>query len=126
MLQVAHGAIPQIALHSVPIISIASFEGGSTGVEEEGKSLGEQLVLSNIGVHREQAGDRARYFDPHSAGATATALLEAWRTPSLSPAERLASASEDAADRSREFAARLSAALARAAGAGAAHPRRQS
>jgi glycosyltransferase involved in cell wall biosynthesis len=117
--------VPQLALQSVAIVNPSLFEGWSTTVEE-GKSLGVPLILSSIAVHREQAGDRARYFDPHSASATATALLEAWRSPSLSPAERLAAASEDAADRSREFAVRLSAALAGVAGAGAARPSRQS
>ncbi len=113
--------VPQLALQSVAVVNPSLFEGWSTTVEE-GKSLGVPLVLSGIGVHREQAGDRARYFDPHSAGAAASALLDAWRAPALRPAERLAAAREDAAARSREFAAQLSAALARAANAGAAHP----
>jgi glycosyltransferase involved in cell wall biosynthesis len=117
--------VPQLALQSVAIVNPSLFEGWSTTVEE-GKSLGVPLVLSGIGVHREQAGDRARYFDPHSASAAASALLDAWRAPSQCAAERLAAAREDAAARSREFAAQLSAALAHAAKAGAALPSRLS
>jgi glycosyltransferase involved in cell wall biosynthesis len=115
--------VPQLALQSVAIVNPSLFEGWSTTVEE-GKSLGVPLVLSGIDVHREQAGDRARYFDPHSASSAAAALLDAWNGPATSPDRRLADARDDAAARSREFAARLSSALARAASTGASFPNR--
>jgi glycosyltransferase involved in cell wall biosynthesis len=114
--------VAQLALQSVAIVNPSLFEGWSTTVEE-GKSLGVPLVLSGIGVHREQAGDRARYFDPLSASAAASALLDAWRAPSVHPTARLEAAREDAAARSREFATQLSAALARAANASAVSAR---
>jgi glycosyltransferase involved in cell wall biosynthesis len=41
-------------------------EGWSTTVEEA-KSLGVPLLLSNLSVHVEQAGDCARYFNPRAA-----------------------------------------------------------
>ena len=46
---------------SVALINPSRFEGWSTTVEEA-KSFGAPLVLSDIEVHREQAGDTARYF----------------------------------------------------------------
>ena len=44
-------------------------EGWSTTVEEA-KLLGVPMLLSNLRVHMEQAGDSARYFDPQAAGTT--------------------------------------------------------
>jgi glycosyltransferase involved in cell wall biosynthesis len=43
------------------LINPSSFEGWSTTVEEA-KSFGVPAILSDIGVHREQVGDRALYF----------------------------------------------------------------
>lgn len=47
------------------LINPSYCEGWSTPVEEA-KSLGVPMILSNLGVHREQAGDQAVYFDPDS------------------------------------------------------------
>lgn len=46
---------------SVALINPSRFEGWSTTVEEA-KSFGVPLILSDIDVHREQAGGTARYF----------------------------------------------------------------
>jgi glycosyltransferase involved in cell wall biosynthesis len=58
------------------LINPSLFEGWSTTVEEA-KALGAPLVLSDLAVHREQAGESAVYFDPSSAASMAEALLEA-------------------------------------------------
>jgi glycosyltransferase involved in cell wall biosynthesis len=58
------------------MVNPSLFEGWSTTVEE-GKALGVPLVLSNLAVHREQAGESAVYFDPSSPESVAKALLEA-------------------------------------------------
>ena len=55
-----------LMIHSVAIINPSLFEGWSTTVEEA-KSLGLNIVLSDIPVHREQNPDRGTYFDPKSA-----------------------------------------------------------
>jgi glycosyltransferase involved in cell wall biosynthesis len=60
------------------LINPSLFEGWSTTVEEA-KALGAPLVLSDLTVHREQAGESAVYFDPSSAASTAEAMLEAKR-----------------------------------------------
>lgn len=57
------------------LINPSLFEGWSTTVEEA-KSLGTPLLLSNLGVHREQAGDTAHYFDPRSPQSCADALAQ--------------------------------------------------
>jgi glycosyltransferase involved in cell wall biosynthesis len=106
--------VPQLALQSVAVINPSLFEGWSTTVEE-GKSLGVPLLLSDIAVHREQAGPNARYFDPHSPDAAAAAMLASWLAPMAAPADRLAGAADHATRRSREFAGRLAAALEHAA-----------
>ena len=64
---------------SVAVINPSLFEGWSTTVEEA-KSSGKRILLSDIGVHREQAPDRGRYFDPRDAEALAALMIEALDT----------------------------------------------
>ncbi|HJQ56191.1 MAG TPA: glycosyltransferase family 1 protein [Vineibacter sp.] len=59
--------------HSMAVINPSFFEGWSTTVEEA-KSLGKQVLLSDIPVHREQAPARAIYFPPASANDLADAM----------------------------------------------------
>ncbi len=51
---------------SIALINPSRFEGWSTTVEEA-KSFGVPMILSDIPVHREQAGASARYFDVEDA-----------------------------------------------------------
>ena len=46
------------------VINPSLYEGWSSTVEEA-LCLGSPLILSNIAIHKEQAGTSARYFDPH-------------------------------------------------------------
>ncbi len=50
------------------------FEGWST-VVEEAKLFGVPMILSDIAIHREQAGTTARYFDARDPGALADLLV---------------------------------------------------
>jgi glycosyltransferase involved in cell wall biosynthesis len=52
--------------HAIALINPSLFEGWSTSVEES-KSLGKQIVLSDIPVHREQSPALAAYFPPDDA-----------------------------------------------------------
>jgi len=61
---------------STALINPSRFEGWSTTVEEA-KSFGVPMILSDIGVHREQAGDAARYFGTDDPEALAGHLLQA-------------------------------------------------
>ncbi len=63
---------------SIAVINPSLFEGWSTTVEEA-KALGVPLLLSDIAVHREQAADLARFFDPNSPESIADCLDNAWR-----------------------------------------------
>jgi glycosyltransferase involved in cell wall biosynthesis len=69
---------------SAALLNPSLFEGWSTTVEEA-RASGVPLILSDLPVHREQAGDGATYFDRSSPAALAEAL-SAFRPPS--PAER--------------------------------------
>lgn len=75
------GLVPYIDLmslmsESVAIINPSLFEGWSTTVEEA-KSMGKLAILSDIPVHREQAPERAIYFDPKDPETLAQALEDA-------------------------------------------------
>ncbi len=91
---------------SVALLNPSLFEGWSTTVEE-GKSLGVRMVLSNLAVHREQAGS-AEYFDPNDPSAIAASLREMWSDCREPPtvADQQAAAS-DARQRIRDFAVQL-------------------
>ncbi len=82
--------IAPLASASVALLNPSHFEGWSTTVEEA-RSLGVPMLLSDLPVHREQAGSNAVYFDRHSADSLADALQS---LPLCSP--------EDSEQRSRE------------------------
>ena len=52
--------------NSLAVIQPSTFEGWST-VVEDAKTVQQQIILSDIGVHKEQMGDRAFYFNPQDA-----------------------------------------------------------
>jgi len=86
------GLVPR--LHVVSLMRVCTallnpsyFEGWSTTVEEA-RMLGVPMLLSNIGVHQEQMGHDAIYFDPDSADSLAIKLQEAF-DKSISVKERL-------------------------------------
>jgi len=62
---------------ALAVINPSFFEGWSTTVEEA-KSLGVPLILSDINVHHEQAGEVAFYFDPSNHKNIAACLEKAW------------------------------------------------
>lgn len=55
------------------LLNPSLFEGWSTTVEEA-KAAGVPMILSDLSVHLEQAGESATYFDRHSADALAKTL----------------------------------------------------
>jgi glycosyltransferase involved in cell wall biosynthesis len=55
------------------LINPSLSEGWSTTVEEA-KSSGTPMILSDLPVHREQAADRAAFFDPKSCDQLADLL----------------------------------------------------
>lgn len=66
--------------HAVAFINPSRFEGWSTSVEEA-KSMGKQIVLSDIPGHREQAPERGFFFpmdDPQTLAAAMIAAYNGW------------------------------------------------
>lgn len=61
--------------HADAVINPSLFEGWSTTVEEA-KTLNKCVLLSDIGVHREQAPARGAYFNPGDAEALARLMDE--------------------------------------------------
>ena len=45
---------------------------------EEAKSIGKNMILSDIGVHKEQNPKLAAYFDPYDEVSLATLMEEIW------------------------------------------------
>jgi glycosyltransferase involved in cell wall biosynthesis len=64
--------------HATAFINPSHFEGWSTSVEEA-KSMGKQILLSDLPVHREQCPDRAFFFSPDDPEALALSMLAAHR-----------------------------------------------
>ncbi len=95
------------------LINPSLSEGWSTTVEEA-KSLGVPMLLSNLRVHREQAGDSALFFDPQAAGQLARMMAQHPRLsePSRRRIEGLAIAASQI--RVRRFAADFADTVARA------------
>src|SRR6202012_4558704 len=63
--------------HATAFLNPSRFEGWSTSVEEA-KSMGKQIVLSDIPVHREQAPERGYFFPPDAPQALADAMSAAY------------------------------------------------
>lgn len=102
--------------NAAALVNPSLSEGWSTTVEEA-KSLGVPLVLSDIAVHREQAGAAGLYFDPSSADSAATVLAEAWsRYNQPGSAIRLAESAPLSNERAAQFASDFIGAAALASG----------
>ena len=67
----------ELMRNCVALINPSRFEGWSTSVEEA-KSMGKQILLSDIPVHREQAPERGLYFPPEDPDALADAMIAAY------------------------------------------------
>lgn len=68
--------------HAHVVINPSRFEGWSTTVEE-GKSMGKRMILSDIGVHREQDAPFAAYFDKDDPDDLARVLAKAMSEPAV-------------------------------------------
>jgi glycosyltransferase involved in cell wall biosynthesis len=72
---VPHEHVYYLMRQSLVVLQPSLFEGWSTTVEEA-KSMGKALLLSDIAVHREQAGSATRFFPAHDPEALARQLIE--------------------------------------------------
>ena len=95
--------IAPLACASLALLNPSNFEGWSTTVEEA-LSWGVPLLLSDLPVHREQAGLNALYFDPRSAASLAAALETLYCFPSADPKLRERDDLSESAHRVKRFA----------------------
>ncbi len=61
--------------HSVAVIQPSKFEGRSSTVEQA-KSMGKKILLSNIGIHKEQNPLRGKYFSPDNFNQLSSLLVQ--------------------------------------------------
>ncbi len=100
---IPHDHVFQLMRQSLAILKPSLFEGWSTTVEEA-KSIGKQMILSEIPVHREQSPPRAIFFDPGNPGALAAWLVKISEENPPGPDYELeAAAREQLPERTREF-----------------------
>ena len=64
--------------HCISVINPSLFEGWSSTVEEA-KSIGKNILLSNLNVHREQNPPNSIYFNPHNEKELAKKLWKKWQ-----------------------------------------------
>ncbi len=93
------------------LVNPSLFEGWSTTVEEA-KALGTPMLLSDLAVHREQAGGRAQFFDPQNPQKLADLMLRLSQVPVEDFESSRARAMQVSESAQREYAAKLHAALA--------------
>jgi len=75
--QIPYDHLVGLMRHAVAFMNPSLFEGWSTSVEEA-KSMGKQIVLSDIPVHREQAPERGFYFSAQDPDALTAAMIAAY------------------------------------------------
>ena len=73
--------------HSVALIHPSKFEGRSSPVEQA-KSIGKQIILSNINIHKEQNPKRGIYFSPNNFSKLSTIILKTWNNYNLRNEEK--------------------------------------
>jgi glycosyltransferase involved in cell wall biosynthesis len=95
------------------LINPSLSEGWSTTVEEA-KSLGVPMLLSDLRVHREQAGAGADYFDPEAAAQLTSLIARHEDSPDLLRQEREKKAIAASHQRVKQFAADFSDTVERA------------
>lgn len=110
------GHLSGLMRHATAFINPSRFEGWSTSVEEA-KSMGKQIVLSDIPVHREQAPERGFFFPPEKPDALADALTAAYNGfDRQQDAVMQGKASARFPERQREFGEAYQAIVMRVAG----------
>jgi len=72
----------------ISVINPSLFEGWSSTVEEA-KSLGKNIILSNLNIHKEQNPPGAIYFDPNNPGELASILKKKWANSCGGPDHKL-------------------------------------
>ena len=93
--------------YSVSVINPSLFEGWSSTVEEC-KSIGKNMILSDLNVHKEQSPAKSRYFELENTLSLVDCLRDAWlSTENIPNIELEIQASQLLPTRTKEFAKRF-------------------
>jgi glycosyltransferase involved in cell wall biosynthesis len=74
----------QIMRASCAVLQPSLFEGWST-VVEDARALGKPIIISDIGVHREQNPPKAIFFDPRRVESLVSAIHSSWNDLTAGP-----------------------------------------
>lgn len=88
---------------SIAVINPSLFEGWSSTVEEC-KAIGKSVILSNIGVHREQNPPNASFFDPSDYHSLALIIHDFWCGKNIFPESNRETVIDDLKWRTQKFA----------------------
>lgn len=84
--------VQKLARYSVTMINPSFYEGWSTSVEEA-KSIGKDIILSDIEVHREQNPPASTFFNPNDDKSLAKIFWKMWNGNNGEPNKKLESLS---------------------------------
>ena len=89
--------------HAISVLNPSFFEGWSSSVEEC-KSLGKNMILSDIAVHREQDPPESIYFNPNNVKSLVDILRSRWLNSNGGPDYNLeVNSKQDLPRRIKEF-----------------------
>ena len=74
---VSYKDVMNLMYNSVAVINPSKFEGWSSSVEQA-KSMGKEIILSNIKVHKEQNPKRRIFFNPDNQNQISNSILISW------------------------------------------------
>jgi glycosyltransferase involved in cell wall biosynthesis len=81
---VPHDHVLRLIRHCVCVVNPSRFEGWGISVDEA-RSVGKQVLLSDIAAHREQNVPRATYFDPMDVADLQAKLKQVWTSAQAGP-----------------------------------------
>jgi len=81
---IPHDDVMALIRQSIGVVNPSLFEGWGIGVDEA-RSIGKQVLLSDIPSHREQSPPKATYFDPEHLEELATKLGDVWNASAPGP-----------------------------------------
>tara|TARA_Y100000590_G_C15735299_1_gene1018314 strand:+ start:2300 stop:3487 length:1188 start_codon:yes stop_codon:yes gene_type:complete len=70
--------VMSLMFYCVAVLNPSKFEGWSSSVEQA-KSMGKKIILSNIGVHKEQNPLRGIYFNANNFKELSSILIQTWK-----------------------------------------------
>jgi hypothetical protein len=74
---ITHEEVASLIFHSIAVINPSKFEGRNVSVEQA-RSMGKQVILSDINIHKEQYSPRTNFFNPDHYKDLAIIIFNKW------------------------------------------------